>query len=270
MAKTAKKKSARKTPTSKLNTRRSQVKKSSINKSVPKKKAAAKKTVTKKKAVAKKPIAKKKAAAKKTVAKKPIVKKKTAAKKTVSKEQIVAKKPTRKKSRSSSKSNLAQAVQSKTEKITTSQGISRGKGLDLDKIELPSGYRPTAEEEHMNPSQLLYFRNKLLAMREELIGESEQTILGLKSETRDIGDDAERASRETENILELRNRDRDRKMLAKVGAALRRIEEGTYGICEDTDEPIPVARLDARPQTTLTYDAQERREMLQRQYRSER
>ena len=254
MAKTAKKKPTRKTPTSKLNTRRSQVKKSSINKSVPKKKAAAKKTVTKKKAVAKKPI----------------VKKKTAAKKTVSKEQIVAKKPTRKKSRSSSKSNLAQAVQSKTEKITTSQGISRGKGLDLDKIELPSGYRPTAEEEHMNPSQLLYFRNKLLAMREELIGESEQTILGLKSETRDIGDDAERASRETENILELRNRDRDRKMLAKVGAALRRIEEGTYGICEDTDEPIPVARLDARPQTTLTYDAQERREMLQRQYRSER
>ena len=292
MAKTAKKKSARKTPTSKLNTRRSQVKKSSINKSVPKKKAAAKKTVTKKKAVAKKPIAKKKAAAKKTVtkkkavakktiakkkaaakktvAKKPIVKKKTAAKKTVSKEQIVAKKPTRKKSRSSSKPNLAQAVQSKTEKITNSQGISRGKGLNLDKIELPSGYRPTAEEEHMNPSQLLYFRNKLLAMREELIGESEQTILGLKSETRDIGDDAERASRETENILELRNRDRDRKMLAKVGAALRRIEEGTYGICEDTDEPIPVARLDARPQTTLTYDAQERREMLQRQYRSER
>ena len=259
MAKTAKKKSSRKTPTSKLNTRRSQVKKSSINKSV-----------TKKKAVAKKPIAKKKTAAKKTVAKKPATKKKTAAKKTVSKEQIVAKKSTRKKSRSSSKPNLAQAVQSKTEKITNSQGISRGKGLDLDKIELPSGYRPTAEEEHMNPSQLLYFRNKLLAMREELIGESEQTILGLKSETRDIGDDAERASRETENILELRNRDRDRKMLAKVGAALRRIEEGTYGICEDTDEPIPVARLDARPQTTLTYDAQERREMLQRQYRSER
>jgi DnaK suppressor protein len=165
---------------------------------------------------------------------------------------------------------LAQAVQNKTDKLVNSKGISRGKGLDLDKIKLPNDYKPAEEEEHMSPSQLLYFRNKLLAMRDELIGESEQTILGLKSETRDIGDDAERASRETENILELRNRDRDRKMLAKVGAALRRIEEGTYGICEDTDEPIPVARLDARPQTTLTYDAQERREMLQRQYRSER
>ena len=264
MAKTAKKKPTKKTPTSKPNARRSPVKKSSTNKSVPKKKVVAKKIV------AKKPVTKKKAAAKKTVVKKPVTKKTASAKKTASKEQIVAKKLTRKKSRSSFKANLAQAVQSKTEKITNAKGFSRGKGLDLDKIELPSGYRPTAEEEHMNPSQLLYFRNKLLAMREELIGESEQTILGLKSETRDIGDDAERASRETENILELRNRDRDRKMLAKVGAALRRIEEGTYGICEDTDEPIPVARLDARPQTTLTYDAQERREMLQRQYRSER
>ena len=265
MAKTAKKKPARKTPTSKLNARRSALKKSSTNKPESKKKVVAKKTVAKKKVAAKKPVPKKKVAAKKTVAKKKVV-----AKKTVAKKKVVAKKTKRKKSLSSLKANLAQAVLNKTEKISNSKGVSRGKGLDLDKIDLPNGYKPTAEEEHMNPSQLLYFRNKLLAMREELIGESEQTILGLKSETRDIGDDAERASRETENILELRNRDRDRKMLAKVGAALRRIEEGTYGICEDTDEPIPVARLDARPQTTLTYDAQERREMLQRQYRSER
>ena len=298
MAKTAKKKPARKTPTSKLNARRSTLKKSSTNKSEPKKKVVAKKTVAKKKVVAKKPVPKKKVTTKKPVpkkkvtakkpvpkkkvtAKKPVTKKKVTAKKPMPKKKVVAKKPAlkknavtkktkRKKSLSSLKANLAQAVLNKTEKISNSKGVSRGKGLDLDKIDLPNGYKPTAEEEHMNPSQLLYFRNKLLAMREELIGESEQTILGLKSETRDIGDDAERASRETENILELRNRDRDRKMLAKVGAALRRIEEGTYGICEDTDEPIPVARLDARPQTTLTYDAQERREMLQRQYRSER
>ncbi len=165
---------------------------------------------------------------------------------------------------------LAQAVQNKSEKVNIIKATSRGRGLDLEKVKLPQEYKPIANEEHMNPMQLLYFRNKLLRMREELIGESEQTIIGLKSETRDIGDDAERASRETENILELRNRDRDRKMLAKVGAALRRIEDGTYGMCEDTDEPIPVARLDVRPQTTLTVDAQERREMLQRQFRNER
>lgn len=132
-------------------------------------------------------------------------------------------------------------------------------------IELPKGYRPSPKEEYMGPKQLAYFRNKLRDWREQLVEESRQTMENLREEVRDVGDDAERATRETENSLELRTRDRYRKLISKIDKALRRIEEGRYGYCEETDEEIGIERLEARPIATLSLDAQERREHLQKQ-----
>ena len=132
-------------------------------------------------------------------------------------------------------------------------------------IELPKGYRPSAKEEYMNPKQLAYFRQKLKDWRDQLVEESRQTMENLREEVRDVGDDAERATRETENSLELRTRDRYRKLISKIEKALRKIEEGRYGYCEETDEEIGLERLEARPIATLSLDAQERREHLQKQ-----
>ncbi len=132
-------------------------------------------------------------------------------------------------------------------------------------ITLPKDYRPSTNEEYMSPQHLAYFRNKLRDWREQLVDESRQTMDNLREEVRDVGDEAERATRETENSLELRTRDRYRKLIAKIDKALRRIEDGSYGFCEETDEEIGVDRLDARPIATLSLDAQERREHLQKQ-----
>jgi DnaK suppressor protein len=132
-------------------------------------------------------------------------------------------------------------------------------------ITLPKGYHPSSAEEYMNPQHLAYFRNKLRDWRDQLVEESRQTMDNLRDEVRDVGDEAERATRETENSLELRTRDRYRKLISKIDKALRRIEEGSYGFCEETDEEIGVDRLDARPIATLSLDAQERREHLQKQ-----
>jgi DnaK suppressor protein len=132
-------------------------------------------------------------------------------------------------------------------------------------VTLPKGYRPSSKEEYMSPLQLAYFRNKLRDWRDQLVDESRQTMDNLRDEVRDVGDEAERATRETENSLELRTRDRYRKLISKIDKALRRIEDGSYGFCEETDEDIGVERLDARPIATLSLDAQERREHLQKQ-----
>ncbi len=132
-------------------------------------------------------------------------------------------------------------------------------------IDLPAHYRPGANEEYMGPRQLAYFRAKLQKWREDLVEESKQTIDNLRDEVRDVGDEAERATRETENSLELRTRDRYRKLIAKIDKALKRIEEGRYGFCEETDEEIGIERLEARPIATLCLDAQERWEHRQKQ-----
>ena len=132
-------------------------------------------------------------------------------------------------------------------------------------VELPAGYRPSQREEYMGPKQLAYFRAKLLKWREDLVEESKQTIDNLRDEVRDVGDEAERATRETENSLELRTRDRYRKLIGKIDKALKRIEEGRYGFCEETDEEIGIERLEARPIATLCLDAQERWEHRQKQ-----
>lgn len=132
-------------------------------------------------------------------------------------------------------------------------------------IKLPSNYRPSEKEEYMSQKQLEYFRLKLLQWRDDLIEESRETMSNLREEVRDVGDEAERATRETENSLELRTRDRYRKLIKKIDQALARVEDGTYGYCEETGEEIGLARLEARPIATLCLDAQERWELRQRQ-----
>jgi DnaK suppressor protein len=131
--------------------------------------------------------------------------------------------------------------------------------------ELPGGYKPGPNEVYMNPLQVEYFRLKLLQWRIDLVEESKQTIDNLREEVRDVGDEAERATRETENSLELRTRDRYRKLISKIDKALRRIEDGEYGFCEETGDEIGLERLEARPIATLCLDAQERWEHRQRQ-----
>ena len=133
------------------------------------------------------------------------------------------------------------------------------------RVKLKKNYRPLKKEPYMCPAHLEYFRQKLTNWREELVEESRETISNLQQEVRDVGDEAERATRETENSLELRTRDRYRKLISKIDKALNRIEEGEYGYCEETGEEIGLDRLEARPIATLCIDAQERRELKQRQ-----
>ena len=132
-------------------------------------------------------------------------------------------------------------------------------------VKLPKNYKPTEKEAYMNPKQVEYFRQKLVAWRDELIDESRETMTNLREEVRDVGDEAERATRETENSLELRTRDRYRKLIKKIEQALTRVEDGEYGYCEETGEEIGLARLEARPIATLCLDAQERWELRQKQ-----
>ncbi|MGB0722086.1 MAG: RNA polymerase-binding protein DksA [Gammaproteobacteria bacterium] len=133
-------------------------------------------------------------------------------------------------------------------------------------IELEPGYRPSEDETYMSGKQLAYFRQKLIDWRTELMEEAQQTINNLRDDShKDIGDEADRASRESDHTLELRTRDRYRKLLRKIDQALQRIEEGEYGYCEDTGEEIGLGRLEARPIATLTVEAQERREHAEKQ-----
>ena len=118
----------------------------------------------------------------------------------------------------------------------------------------------------MSPMQLEFFRQKLLDWRRDLLEESQNTIDEMRNAARDVSDEAERASREAEISFELRTRDRYRKLLSKIDQALNRIEDGSYGYCEETGEPIGLERLEARPVATLSIEAQQRRERLERQY----
>ncbi|HEY2069360.1 MAG TPA: RNA polymerase-binding protein DksA [Rhizomicrobium sp.] len=136
-------------------------------------------------------------------------------------------------------------------------------------IELPSGYRPADSEPFMNERQREYFRRKLMRWKEEILRESRETIQNLQAETTPFADLADRASTEAERQLELRTRDRQRKLIAKIDSALRRLEDGSYGFCEETGEPISLKRLDARPIATLSIEAQERHERREKVYRDD-
>ena len=128
----------------------------------------------------------------------------------------------------------------------------------------PDNYRPTANEEFMNASQLAYFRQKLLNWKDEILRESQGTMTQLKNGPMREADLTDRASSETDWGLELRTRDRQRKLISKIDSALRRIDSGEYGFCEVTGEPISLARLEARPVATMTVEAQERHERNER------
>ena len=134
---------------------------------------------------------------------------------------------------------------------------------------LPEGYKPSADEEFMNPLQLEYFRQKLLNWRAELLSEANQTLQNLSSESLHKPDQMDRAQIESSAALDLRTRDRERKLIQKIESALRRIEDGSYGYCEDTDEPISLERLEARPIASMTLAAQEKHEKMERVHRDD-
>eukprot|EP01041_Mallomonas_annulata_P037012 gene37012-biopygen28999 len=132
-----------------------------------------------------------------------------------------------------------------------------------------SGYRPSEEEAFMNERQLEYFKQKLNAWKEDILRESRETLSHLQKETENHPDIADRASSETDRSLELRTRDRQRKLISKIDEAIRRIDDGSYGYCEETGEPINLARLEARPIATLSLEAQERHERRERVHRDD-
>jgi DnaK suppressor protein len=238
-------------------------------------KPAAKKTVAKKKPAPKlvkkaKPV-KKSTPAKKSAAKKPapkLVKKKPApkpaAKKPAAKAAAkpIAKKAAPAKAAASAKKLLKPVALAKPVLVKKPK-------RDYKPAKLPNGYKPTEKEEYMNPVQQEYFRQKLLNWRKELMIESRETLDHLHEENWHQADIADRASLETEAGVELRTRNRYLKLISKIDAAIRRIEDGEYGYCEESGEPIGLKRLEARPVATLSIEAQERHEKMERQYTDE-
>ncbi|MGR7997582.1 MULTISPECIES: RNA polymerase-binding protein DksA [unclassified Xanthobacter] len=136
-------------------------------------------------------------------------------------------------------------------------------------IQLDEDYRPHDDEPFMNDRQREYFRLKLLRWKDDILREARETLQHLQDENQNHPDLADRASSETDRSIELRARDRQRKLIAKIDAALQRIEDGSYGYCEDTGEPISLKRLEARPIATLSLEAQERHERRERVYRDD-
>jgi DnaK suppressor protein len=158
--------------------------------------------------------------------------------------------------------------------------ILRGENFDLadrvamatkrkKKVAVPKTYRPKEGERFMNPTMSEYFRRKLQGWKDELLRDSNDTIQGLQTESLNEADIADRASAETDRSLLLRTRDRERKLISKIDAALSRLDDGSYGYCEDSTEPISVQRLEARPIATLSIEAQERHERMERTHRGD-
>jgi DnaK suppressor protein len=132
-----------------------------------------------------------------------------------------------------------------------------------------AAYRPGDDEEYMNPRQLAYFRRKLTSWKEEILRGSKETVNIMQKETENHADLVDRASSETDRALELRTRDRQRKLISKIDEAIERIDDGSYGFCEETGEPIGLARLEANPRATLSIEAQERHERSERVHRDD-
>jgi len=147
-------------------------------------------------------------------------------------------------------------------------GLHKGETMNKS-LNIPDDYVPVEDEPFMNERQLEYFRRKLISWKEDLIEGSKVTISGLQNNTRNIPDITDRASEETDRALELRARDRQRKLVSKIDAALRRIDEGEYGYCEVTGAPISLKRLDARPIATMTLEAQEKHERREKVHRDD-
>jgi DnaK suppressor protein len=251
-----KKPAAKKAPAKKAPAKKSSVKKT-----------AAKKTVAKKKPVSKKKPAAKKAPAKKAPAKKSVVKK-TAAKKTVSKKKPVASKAPAKKAAAAKAPAKARVSKARAKKALALQPERPEPSFAFSgPLKSFKPYQPKPGEEYMSDRMLDHFRQILTAWKQELMEEVDRTVHHMKDEAANFPDPNDRATQESEFGLELRTRDRERKLLKKIEQALLRIEEGAYGFCSETGEEIGLRRLEARPVATLTVEAQERRELAEKQYR---
>jgi DnaK suppressor protein len=286
-AKASRKKVTKRKPVARKKTARKKAKvsrkKVSKKKVASRKKPAAKKKVSKKKAsrkkVAKKKVAKKKASRKKVARKKPAAKKKVAkkkaSKKKASKKKVsrkkVAKKVTKKKV---SKKKVSRKKPAPRKAAARRAPVRKAPARRRPIGDLLSGpihgiepYAPKRGEAYMNPEQLAHFEAILQSWKTELMNEVDRTVHHMQDEAANFPDPNDRATQESEFGLELRTRDRERKLLRKINSALIRIEEGSYGFCEETGEEIGLKRLEARPVATLCLEAQERREMAERQFR---
>ena len=267
------KKTTAKKASKKKVTKKKVAKKAAVRKKVSKKKVSKKKVAKKK--VAKKKVAKKKVAKKKT-AKKKVSKKKTSRKK-VSKKKVSKKKVSKKKvSKRKVSKKKAPAKKKATKKKTTARkkvrkAAARPARARGDMLSGPlhgiEPYKPARGEEYMSDGQLEHFHNILSAWKRELMFEVDRTVHHMQDEAANFPDPNDRATQESEFGLELRTRDRERKLLRKIDSALLRIDDGSYGYCDETGEEIGLKRLEARPVATLCLEAQERRELAERQFR---
>lgn len=268
--KVAKKKavSRKKAPAKKKTSRKKVAKKKATKKKVAKKKVARKKSA--RKAPAKKKVTKKKVSRKKTakkVSKKKAVsrKKPAAKKKAVSRKKPAAKKKVASKKRPPVKKKVP-TRKAAARKVPARRVKPRGDVLS-GPIHGIAPYKPKRGEEYMSDEQLEHFRNILSAWKRELMHEVDRTVHHMQDEAANFPDPNDRATQESEFGLELRTRDRERKLLRKIDSALARIDEGSYGFCDETGEEIGLKRLEARPVATLCLEAQERRELAERQFR---
>jgi DnaK suppressor protein len=268
------KKTRKKAPASrkKATARKSKAKKRAVSRrKVTRKKATAKKPVSRRKAAKKKPasgkkkstrkkVTRKKAASKKATLKKPGKKKrgkKKAARKTAPKKRVVRKKPVSRKRAATKKSARKTSVRRRRSTQELLSGPIHG----------INPYKPRRGEQYMSAGQLEHFREILSAWKRELMFEVDRTVHHMQDEAANFPDPNDRATQESEFGLELRTRDRERKLLRKIDSALARIDDGSYGYCEETGEEIGLKRLEARPVATLCLEAQERRELAERQFR---
>lgn len=245
-----------------------------------KKTAARKKTTAKRKpAATKKKVSKKKTAAKKTATRKKTSAKKVSSKKKVTSKKVSKKKATASKARKTStkkptarkpaakKAAKAKPAARKTARTKPAAGSKRTGDVLSGPIHGIAPYKPKRGEEYMSDEQLEHFRSILNAWKRELMYEVDRTVHHMQDEAANFPDPNDRATQESEFGLELRTRDRERKLLRKIDSALARIEDGTYGYCDETGEEIGLKRLEARPVATLCLEAQERRELAERQFR---
>jgi DnaK suppressor protein len=274
--KTASKKPGKKAPAKKVTVKKTVTVKAASKKAAPKKPVAKKapaKTAVPKKAVAKKPAAKKPAAKKpaaKKAASKTTVNKKAPAKKAASKTTANKKAPakTAAPKRTVSKKSAVKAtaaIKSPTKKASTpAAGKTKGPSGAIHGV---NPYSPRRGESYMSDEQLEHFRTILLNWKRELMEEVDRTVHHMQDEAANFPDPNDRATQESEFGLELRTRDRERKLLKKIESAIKRIDDGSYGYCEETGDEIGLKRLEARPVATLSLEAQERRELAERQFR---
>ncbi|MEM9171334.1 MAG: RNA polymerase-binding protein DksA [Pseudomonadota bacterium] len=230
------------------------------------KKKAAKTTTKKKSATTKKKATAKKVAKKKVVTKKAPAKKAAASKKqSVTKKKVAKKVPAKKAPTKKATTKKAAAKKAPARKVT--KKASPRRDLTSGPIHGIAPYVPKRGEEYMSDAQLEHFREILLSWKKELMEEVDRTVNHMQDEAANFPDPNDRATQESEFGLELRTRDRERKLLRKIGSALERIDDGSYGFCDETGEEIGLKRLEARPVATLCLEAQERRELAERQFR---